>query len=84
MAEKKAGRFPDPHEFQVPPELEGCEEMVDVAKIMAQKLNRTHGPVIMVIPEQGFLCTKAPASPFATLTGERLLLKRYRKNSDRR
>ena len=27
MAEEKAGRFPDPHEFQVPPELEGWEEM---------------------------------------------------------
>lgn len=27
MAEEKAGRFPDPHEFQVPPELEGWQEM---------------------------------------------------------
>ena len=27
MAAEKAGRFPDPHEFQVPPELEGWEEM---------------------------------------------------------
>ena len=27
MAEDKAGRFPDPHEFEVPPELEGWEEM---------------------------------------------------------
>ena len=27
MAEEKMGRFPDPHEFQVPPELEGWEEM---------------------------------------------------------
>ena len=27
MAEEKAGRFPDPHEFQAPPELEGWEEM---------------------------------------------------------
>jgi pyruvate,water dikinase len=27
MADEKAGRFPDPHEFQVPPELEGWEEM---------------------------------------------------------
>jgi len=27
MAEEKEGRFPDPHEFQVPPELEGWEEM---------------------------------------------------------
>jgi len=27
MAKEKAGRFPDPHEFQTPPELEGWEEM---------------------------------------------------------
>jgi pyruvate,water dikinase len=27
MAKEKAGRFPDPHEFQVPPELEGWQEM---------------------------------------------------------
>ncbi|UCH21290.1 MAG: PEP-utilizing enzyme, mobile region [Deltaproteobacteria bacterium] len=27
MADKNAGRFPDPHEFQVPPELEGWDEM---------------------------------------------------------
>jgi len=27
MAEEKKARFPDPHEFQVPPELEGWEEM---------------------------------------------------------
>ncbi len=27
MAEEKTARFPDPHEFQVPPELEGWEEM---------------------------------------------------------
>ncbi len=27
MADEKAGRFPDPHEYQVPAELEGWEEM---------------------------------------------------------
>lgn len=27
MADDKTGRFPDPHEYQVPPELEGWEEM---------------------------------------------------------
>jgi pyruvate,water dikinase len=27
MADEKAGRFPDPHEYQVPPELEGWEDM---------------------------------------------------------
>ncbi len=27
MADEKAARFPDPHEYQVPPELEGWEEM---------------------------------------------------------
>jgi pyruvate,water dikinase len=27
MADEQEGRFPDPHEYQVPPELEGWEEM---------------------------------------------------------
>ncbi|MFO8164554.1 MAG: PEP-utilizing enzyme [Desulfatiglandales bacterium] len=27
MADEKAARFPDPHEYQIPPELEGWEEM---------------------------------------------------------
>lgn len=27
MVDEKAGRFPDPHEYQVPPELEGWEDM---------------------------------------------------------
>jgi pyruvate, water dikinase len=27
MADEKASRFPDPHEFQIPPELKGWEEM---------------------------------------------------------
>ena len=27
MANEQAGRFPDPHEYQIPPELEGWEEM---------------------------------------------------------
>ena len=27
MADEKAARFPDPHEFQIPPELEGWEDM---------------------------------------------------------
>jgi len=27
MADENAARFPDPHEFQIPPELEGWEEM---------------------------------------------------------
>jgi len=27
MADEKAARFPDPHEYEVPPELEGWEEM---------------------------------------------------------
>jgi len=27
MADEQSARFPDPHEYQVPPELEGWEEM---------------------------------------------------------
>jgi uncharacterized protein (UPF0261 family) len=39
------------------------EEMVDVAKIIAQKLNRSHGPVRIVIPEQGFFGYDSPGQP---------------------
>ena len=37
MAEEKAARFPDPHEFQVPPELEGWEEMYPSHYIFAKE-----------------------------------------------
>jgi pyruvate,water dikinase len=36
MADEKAGRFPDPHEFQVPPELEGWEEMYPSHHLFSQ------------------------------------------------
>ena len=36
MAEEKAGRFPDPHEFQVPPEIQGWEEMYPSHHLFSQ------------------------------------------------
>jgi pyruvate, water dikinase len=36
MADENAGRFPDPHEFQVPPELEGWEEMYPSHHLFSQ------------------------------------------------
>ena len=36
MANEKAGRFPDPHEYQVPPELEGWEEMYPSHHVFSQ------------------------------------------------
>jgi pyruvate,water dikinase len=36
MADEKAGRFPDPHDFQVPPELEGWEEMYPSHHLFSQ------------------------------------------------
>ncbi len=36
MTDEKAGRFPDPHEFQVPPELEGWEEMYPSHHLFSQ------------------------------------------------
>ncbi|MBW2285358.1 MAG: PEP-utilizing enzyme, mobile region [Deltaproteobacteria bacterium] len=36
MTDEKAGRFPDPHEFQTPPELEGWEEMYPSHHLFSQ------------------------------------------------
>ena len=36
MADEKGGRFPDPHEFQVPSELEGWEEMYPSHHLFSQ------------------------------------------------
>ncbi|MFC1884052.1 PEP-utilizing enzyme [Thermodesulfobacteriota bacterium] len=36
MANEKAGRFPDPHEYQVPPELDGWEEMYPSHHLFSQ------------------------------------------------
>ncbi|MBW1816796.1 MAG: PEP-utilizing enzyme, mobile region [Deltaproteobacteria bacterium] len=36
MTDEKAGRFPDPHEFQAPPELEGWEEMYPSHHLFSQ------------------------------------------------
>ncbi len=40
MAGQKAGRFPDPHEFQVPRELEGWEEMYPSHYLFAEERAR--------------------------------------------
>ena len=36
MADKSAARFPDPHEFKVPKELEGWEEMYPPQRLFSQ------------------------------------------------
>ncbi len=36
MADQNTGRFPDPHEFKVPPELEGWEEMYPSHHLFSQ------------------------------------------------
>jgi len=36
MGDENTGRFPDPHEFQVPPELEGWEEMYPSHHLFSQ------------------------------------------------
>lgn len=56
------------------------EEMVDVAKIMAQKLNRSHGPVIMVIPEQGFFVYDSPGQPLYYPDGRKAFIETLQEN----
>ena len=36
MADKSAARFPDPHDFKVPKELEGWEEMYPPQRLFSQ------------------------------------------------
>jgi uncharacterized protein (UPF0261 family) len=40
------------------------KEMIEVAEIMAEKMNRSRGPVVVVIPEQGFFVYDSPGQPF--------------------
>jgi uncharacterized protein (UPF0261 family) len=56
------------------------EEMVDVAKIIARKLNRSYGPVIMVIPEQGFFGYDSPGQPLYYPDGRKAFIETLQEN----
>jgi len=63
LPERFKGRLTKPHNDISSGVQASVEEMVAVAKIMAEKLNRSHGPVIVVIPEQGFFVYDSPGQP---------------------
>jgi uncharacterized protein (UPF0261 family) len=50
------------------------EEMANVAKIMASKLNRSRGPVAVIIPERGFLEYDRPGGRLHYPEGRRIFV----------
>ena len=59
-------------------------ELADVARIMARRLNRSKGPVAVVIPEDGFFEYDRPGAFFHDLEGRRIFINTLRDelNSD--
>jgi uncharacterized protein (UPF0261 family) len=55
IPEKFKGRLTKAHNEIATGVKASKEEMAETAKIMASKLNKSHGPVAFVIPEKGFL-----------------------------
>jgi uncharacterized protein (UPF0261 family) len=56
------------------------EEMAETAKIMAAKLNRSSGPVVVVIPERGFFEYDRPGEFFNDPEGRRIFADTLRDN----
>jgi uncharacterized protein (UPF0261 family) len=56
------------------------EEMAETAKIMAAKLNRSSGPVVVVIPERGFFEYDRPGEFFDDPEGRRIFVDTLRDN----
>ena len=74
------GRVMKPHNEIASGIQASVEEMVDVAKIMAQKLNRSHGPVTAVIPERGFFVYDSPGQPFYYPDGRKAFIETLQAN----
>ena len=56
------------------------EEMAETAKVMASKLNRSTGPVIVVIPEKGFFEYDRPGEFFYYPEGRKIFIETMRDN----
>jgi uncharacterized protein (UPF0261 family) len=54
------------------------EEMAETAKVMASKLNRSTGPVIVVIPEKGFFEYDRPGEFFYYPEGRKIFIEAMR------
>jgi uncharacterized protein (UPF0261 family) len=56
------------------------EEMAETAKVMASKLNRSTGPVVVVIPEKGFFEHDRPGQFFYDPEGRKIFTDTMRDN----
>jgi uncharacterized protein (UPF0261 family) len=80
LPERFKGRLAKPHNEIASGVQASVEEMVAVAKIMAEKLNRSHGPVTVVIPEQGFFVYDSPGQPLYYPDGRKAFIETLQEN----
>jgi len=80
LSERFKGRKSKPHNDISSGVQASLEEMIAVAKIMAEKLNRSRGPVIVVIPEQGFFVYDSPDQPLYYPDGRKAFIETLQEN----
>lgn len=80
LPERFKGRLAKSHNEIASGIQASVEEMIDVAKIMAQKLNRSHGPVVVVIPEQGFFVYDSQGQPLYYPDGRKAFIDTLQEN----
>jgi uncharacterized protein (UPF0261 family) len=80
MPERFKGRQAKAHNDIIVAVQASLEEMAAVAEIMAQKLNRSQGPVTVIIPEKGFFVYDRPGQPFDYPEGRKAFVETLQAN----
>jgi uncharacterized protein (UPF0261 family) len=80
LPEKFKDRLVKPHNEIACSVKASKEEMAEAAKIMASKLNQSHGPVAVVIPERGFFHYDSPGEPYHDPEGRKIFVDTMKDN----
>ncbi len=74
------GRFTIEHNEILGTAKPTMEEMVETANVMASKLNKSSGPVAVMIPEQGFFIYDSPDKMYHNPEGRKAFIETLRNN----
>jgi len=74
------GRFTIEHNEILGTAKVSMEEMVETAKVMASRLNKSKGPVAVVIPKQGFYVYDSPGKMYYDPEGRKAFIEVMRDN----